>query len=341
MRKVLIVSSSDPMIGSRIEPMILSGTPYEVVGTSFSVESALEMAKTLSPEVILIDNSALMGSGPFPIEPFLDLNIPIIEANFPLASICLYKEGERTLHSFKDFPDALIQIVEPPIPWEDLSPEEILGMTTQRLGLYTFLTQAFCQKPKAAPLKEAFLKELPFPKEPLSKEIRDGLARIWTFLDQAKDLKDTELDGLIASDYERLFLGPEAPLESTFRYATVGVALRGLYDQEGLILQGSPDAFSTELEFLSHLVAKELKALQEGDEEGVLQALESQQAFFLDHILRWVPTCLEAMEKKAMLGLYKGLIGLSRGYVKEEASYLSQRLSWLREGRSLPKEEAV
>lgn len=341
MRRILIVSSSDPMIGSRIEPMILSGTPYEVVGTSFSVERALEMVRTLSPEVILIDNSALMGSGPFPLEPFFDLDLPIIEANFPLASISLYKQGERTLKSFQDFPDALIQILEPPIPWQDLSQEEILGLTTQRLGLYTFLTQAFSQKPKAAPLKEAFLKELSFPKEPLSKEIQDGLSRIWTFLDQAKDLKDTELDGLIASDYERLFLGPEAPLESTFRYSTVGVALRGLYDQEGLILQGSPDALPTELEFLGYLVGKELKALQQGDEGGLLRALESQQAFFLDHILRWAPTCLDAMEKKAMLGLYKGLIGLSRGFLKEEASYLSQRLSWLREGRSLPKKEDV
>jgi TorA maturation chaperone TorD len=214
-------------------------------------------------------------------------------------------------------------------------------MTTQRLGLYAFLVQAFSQKPKAVPLKEAFLKELSFPKESLSKEIRDGLSRVWAFLNQAKDLKDEELDGLITSDYERLFTGPEAPLESTFRYSTVGVSLKTLYDQEGLIsTHGSPDALSTELEFLKCLVERELQALKEGHEAGVLRALEAQQVFFLDHILRWVPTCLDAMEKKATLGVYKGLIGLSKGFLEEETSYLSQRLSWLREGRSPTKEDA-
>ena len=338
MRRILVVSSS-PMFGSRLEALIASATPYGVLGVETELEPALERARALGPDALLVDNSLLFGGEAIPIEPFLELNIPVIELNLKEARITLYKGGEVLEYPLKDLADDLVRLIEPPsADWGVLPNEELARLARLKASAYAFLVSGFSRTPDRE-LMKAFLSEpLVDPKEGLQGPVRDGLARIRAFLDQVKALEEEELEKLIKTEYERLFTGPKAPYESNFRGSSSRFALKKEYELEGVTFEGPPDSLACELDFLRFLVEKEAIAWEAKDRDLALLAVERQQVFLIDHILRWVPECLKTMESEAMLGVYKGLALLASGFLDEEVPALAQKLVWLHADRSTTKE---
>jgi TorA maturation chaperone TorD len=331
MRKILVVSSS-PMFGQRLELLIASATPYEAVSAGLGLDQAIEQARALNPYAILVDNSQLFGSEVNPTYPLLELNIPVIELNLKEARITLYKEGEVLEYPLRDIADNLVSLIEPRGPdWGTLPNEELAHLARLKASAYAFLVAGFSHTPDIGLLKN-------FPQEPLADQreglqgpVREGLARIRAFLDQVRDLEEEEIEGLIKTEYERLFRGPKAPNESNFRGSVSRFAVMRVYELEGVSFEGPSDSLACELDFLRFLVEREATAWEGGNKGLALSSLQAQQAFLTDHVLRWAPECLRAMEAEALLGFYKGLMRLTLGFLEEEAPSLALKLARLQE----------
>jgi TorA maturation chaperone TorD len=67
------------------------------------------------------------------------------------------------------------------------------------------------------------------------------------------------------------------------------------------------DHISVELEFMAHLITKELAAKQGGLTEQAAVCREAQKKFFQDHIAWWVPAFGQLLRRAAVDGLYSAL----------------------------------
>ncbi|HLG18024.1 MAG TPA: molecular chaperone TorD family protein [Blastocatellia bacterium] len=129
-------------------------------------------------------------------------------------------------------------------------------------------------------------------------------------------------------EYSRLFLGPTKPQVYPYEAAflsqsgwptTTSSELASAYRQEGLKLapgfKESPDHISIEFEFMSHLCCQEMKARERNDAESLCCYRRQQRAFLGNHIVHWVPVCLAAVERAAVVGFYRSLARIARGFV--------------------------
>lgn len=83
------------------------------------------------------------------------------------------------------------------------------------------------------------------------------------------------------------------------------------------------DHVAIELEFMARLCRKELDAASVGDDAAADAAHEAQRAFARDHLLTWVPQLCDDLERRAKLGLYRGLAETTRQFLEFEREELA------------------
>jgi TorA maturation chaperone TorD len=134
-------------------------------------------------------------------------------------------------------------------------------------------------------------------------------------------------------EYSRLFIGPFGVIAPPYGSVYLDGERRvmgdstmkviGMYRNEGL--SGSsdarelPDHVAVELEFMSYLVFKEIKALETSDLRAAAAAVEKQERFSGEILRRWIPPFCEMIKENTENGFYTALaqcastfIGVSR-----------------------------
>lgn len=86
----------------------------------------------------------------------------------------------------------------------------------------------------------------------------------------------------------------------------------------------SADHIGVELEFMHHLAQAELKALQESDQEAVIDLKEVQREFLNRHLLKWAPMYLINMKYEARTPLYYDAADMALEFILSDNEYLSK-----------------
>ncbi|MDQ1264088.1 MAG: putative dimethyl sulfoxide reductase chaperone [Campylobacterota bacterium] len=88
----------------------------------------------------------------------------------------------------------------------------------------------------------------------------------------------------------------------------------------------SADHIGVELEFMHHLVAAELSAMQSEDTEGVNDIRETQKEFLNKHLLKWAPMYLISAKYEARTPLYYDIADLALEFILSDNEYLGKEL---------------
>ncbi|CDX00165.1 Cytoplasmic chaperone TorD [Desulfitobacterium hafniense] len=200
-----------------------------------------------------------------------------------------------------------------------------------RQFMYSFLSAVFLYPPQAEQVTMILQRQL-FKEFPLDiadeqyQEALDNLVR-WTNENCASDL--VNVTSSLNKDYAALFIGPShlaaPPWESVYRteekltFGEPTLEVREWYQRCGLEFvhkNSEPDDhFGLELEFMSKLIAHELRAREEDD---VLKAdgLACEQLAFLgEHLLRWAKEFTQDVQASAQTLYYQGLAQLAYSYL--------------------------
>ena len=134
----------------------------------------------------------------------------------------------------------------------------------------------------------------------------------------------------VADEFTRLFLGPFGtqvnPYESYYLtgqlFKAPLVSLRGFLKRLGLEKREDEfaepeDVLAFELEVMRWLVDKQMTAANPEEETRWLQL---QADFLKEHLLVWVPTCAEDIERAGGANFYRGAALILRGFLEVERS---------------------
>jgi len=144
-------------------------------------------------------------------------------------------------------------------------------------------------------------------------------------------------------DYARLFVGPFnllAPpygsvyLEGERRVMGVSTAdVQKRYQAAGLDVatgfKDAPDHIAAELEFMHFLIFKAMEAANQGDANGIVTCLSSQQSFLKEHLGAWVPEFAAHVVDNAKNAFYRNLARATEAFIKDDYHTISSVLtSW-------------
>jgi TorA maturation chaperone TorD len=122
-------------------------------------------------------------------------------------------------------------------------------------------------------------------------------------------------------EYSRLFIGPFGVIAPPYGSVYLDGERRvmgdstmkviGMYRDEGLSgssdVRELPDHVAVELEFMSYLVFKEIKALETSDLRAAAAAVEKQERFSGELLRRWIPPFCEMIKENTENGFYTAL----------------------------------
>jgi TorA maturation chaperone TorD len=183
------------------------------------------------------------------------------------------------------------------------------------------------------------MRQMRFPANTGSEYMDKGYRAIVNYLSHTGAAAQEEL----AVDYTRVFIGggidsysAAYPFESvhTGRKRLMMQKARdevlAIYRAYGLEKSGNikeaEDHIGYELEFMSILADRSVKALQAGNEAEAEGLLYAQQNFMDDHMLNWVGKFTNQMRFFAKTDFYKGVSYLTIGAIKEYAALLEDVL---------------
>jgi TorA maturation chaperone TorD len=150
-----------------------------------------------------------------------------------------------------------------------------------------------------------------------------------------------EVHDRLRVEYTYLFLGPGkhiSPHESVQRKRGSGIlwgketsAVKQFMAAAGFELSEAvndiPDHISVELEFLSHLSAKEAEAWQADDHQAAAAALGWQHRFVADNVGKWIGRFCREVEAAAETPFYAEFARLLRSFIAGEKLEIVDRLS--------------
>jgi len=84
------------------------------------------------------------------------------------------------------------------------------------------------------------------------------------------------------------------------------------------------DHIGIELEFMHHLCAAELKAIEEGDTEAVDVLRNIQKEFLNEHLLQWAPMYLINMKYESRTPLYYDAAEMALEFILSDNEYLNE-----------------
>jgi len=192
--------------------------------------------------------------------------------------------------------------------------DEMILRERTRGECYRFLSACFCQPEKNVIQEEKVLQNLTKSLHRICPE-----AALFSASMEESILKCGNEELLV--EYTRLFLGPfgviAPPYGSVYldgKRRIMGDSTMNvirMYEDEGL--SGSvdtrelPDHVAVELEFMSYLVFKEIKALETSDLRAADEAVEKQERFSGEFLRRWIPPFCERIKENTENGFYSAL----------------------------------
>jgi len=247
----------------------------------------------------------------------------------------------------------LLEVIEgQDYQFESLSIKDWAALAACRSGVYGFLGAVYSRVPDNQLIEKLlnpdlinFLMSLQRT-ENLSEEMREGLRLIEDFIQSSQGRPMNELRKELTVERTRLFRGlkpiysPPPPYESVYLssdqlpliQATAAVARA--YSEMDVFLpeevRDQPDFIGYELDFMRRLTDREAQAWNQGKKDLALKLLEKEQEFLEGHLIRWIPSCCDALLKWAKLHFYMGLIKVTKGFVMEEARKTKELLRWAR-----------
>ncbi len=208
------------------------------------------------------------------------------------------------------------------------SPEVRARTAMERSNLYGFLAAIFREEASTPLLRRM--------KEPGLLQALEGAG---VAFDQAIfDRPEDELVEDLAAEYTRLFIGPGShiPPYSAIHLGGEGASLWGpstTWVQRYIEAAGFeyrpdyrelPDHIGVELEFMQVITAREAWALEEQNEDKVLDLRNIEEDFISEHLARWVPIFCERVMTKAELPFYREMAKLTKDFVLSETEALGR-----------------
>ncbi len=168
--------------------------------------------------------------------------------------------------------------------------------------------------------------------QPLSQQIRQGLAIMDDFFKRPREESWDELVETLSVEFTRLFRGvkpnysPLPPYESVYRenpgrvFGELSIEVKRLYHHFGLDLASEfhgepPDHLSFELEFMHLLCNREAEAWERDNEDEALRLVQVEEDFLKEHLLTWLARFCDKIREYDRLGLFRGLADLTEGWV--------------------------
>jgi TorA maturation chaperone TorD len=190
---------------------------------------------------------------------------------------------------------------------------------------YTFLGKVFYEPPTLE-LIQAIVSDDLFADWPFSganAEEKAGLDQLRQFSVQ---WDNTQLDDL-RRNHARLFVGPNRllapPWESVYRssehllFERQTFEVRQQYQRFGMETRPSnvepDDHIGLELRFMAHLNGLALFAMDKGDANLSIEAVEAIRLFLTEHLLQWSPEFLTLVTKSATTAYYRAIAQLTLG----------------------------
>ena len=158
----------------------------------------------------------------------------------------------------------------------------------------------------------------------LNPLLSEGWEEIERFLNGASP---GQLGEIVADEYTRLFIGPRGPEVNPYEsyYFTGRLLDRPLADIRTFLKEigiqkqedyAEPEDFlAFEFEVMRWLIGKQLKA---ADQDEETRWLRLQADFLKGHLLVWVPTCAEEIERAQGTNFYRGVAMILRGFLEVE-----------------------
>ena len=217
-----------------------------------------------------------------------------------------------------------------------VSPPDLAGTAMERSKLYGLLATIFRREPTPDLLERL--------RTPAMRAVLDaaGVELGESFFHQSL----AQLAERSAVEYTYLLLGPGkhiSPHESVQLKRGSGILwgeetgiVKRFMQAAGFELDadfaGIPDHLAVELEFLSHLTAREAEAWQAGDKEAARAALGWQRRFLTDHLGKWAARLCRKVEAAAETPLYGQFAKLLRRFLAGEKAEVMSRLKAAKAG---------
>lgn len=151
----------------------------------------------------------------------------------------------------------------------------------------------------------------------------------------------------LAVDYARIFLGAGATGNVAYPYESVYTSpdrlvmqdardeVLKLYREEGLDraeeFNEPEDHIALELEFMAHLCQKTTEALKDGNKGLAPGYMKKQQDFLEKHLIPWVPTFCNDIQRLAREDFYKAVARITVGYLSMEKDLIGELMDEIQE----------
>jgi len=201
-----------------------------------------------------------------------------------------------------------------------------------RQGYYELLVSLFWREPPGDLLQHLSdgMSERIQAARNLHTLLGEGWEGIQRFLAEtpSKELAET-----VADEYTRLFIGPHDtqvyPYESFYLtgrlldrpLANLKTRLKGIGIEKQEGYPEPEDFLAFELEVMRWLIGKQLKA---PDQEEETRRLKLQADFLREHLLVWVPTCAEDIERAQGANFYRGVAMILKAFAQMERTLLHE-----------------
>lgn len=200
---------------------------------------------------------------------------------------------------------------------------------------YSFLGKAFYEPPTLELINAIVADDLfaDWPFGSANAEENAGLDQLRQFSAQwdSAQLED------LRRDHARLFVGPNRllapPWESVYRstehllFERQTFEVRQQYQRYGMETRQSnvepDDHIGLELRFIAHLNGLALFAMDKGDTNLTVEAVEASGRFLTEHLLQWSPEFLGQVMKSANTAYYRAVAQLTLGCLYHTNAVLS------------------
>jgi TorA maturation chaperone TorD len=152
---------------------------------------------------------------------------------------------------------------------------------------------------------------------------------------------EKELLENLAVDYAYLFIGPGkhiSPHESVHHqkegvqsgqlWGELTAEVKRIIESSGLEYKseftGMPDHISVELEFMQHVVQREMQAWKADDDEAARLCLKNEKEFVDEHLFCWIPEFCEKVIEAAESPFYREMARLTRSFIEFEKKELKK-----------------
>lgn len=219
---------------------------------------------------------------------------------------------------------------------------ELKDILLTRQWLYDFLGKSFYTSPDIHKLKNT--SEIGFFQKLLNiEENCEDICLLSDFISNITNISEEEIDNL-NFEYNRLFIGPghlpAPPWESVYRSREKIIldehtlAVRKFYKKWQIVTQNKnkdpDDHIGFELEFISILIGKSIKALEDSNMEYLYSTLQGQRDFLISHLLIWVDEFSKKLAGGTEHPFYKGLALFTPKYLKMDKELLDDIVSNLK-----------